>query len=187
MPPHRCSNQSISVKTLNPQGIDDMLLYRLDRVLGTAGSLITRICEGEFGITRREWRVLAQLGKRDGLLSSELAKVAQLDRARTSRAVTALADKQLLERIPRPHDRRQVTLHLTQVGRAMYEAVLPRATAIHRDLVAPLTPAQAEQLDALLVVLQRQADAMQRAADLPKADRRRGGRKVAQAQKRPSD
>ena len=41
------------MKTLNPQGIDDMLLYRLGRVLGTAGSLITRICEGEFGITRR--------------------------------------------------------------------------------------------------------------------------------------
>ena len=53
------------MKTLNPQGIDDMLLYRLGRVLGTAGSLITRICEGEFGITRREWRVLANLAKRD--------------------------------------------------------------------------------------------------------------------------
>lgn len=179
MAAHRCSNQSISVKTLNPQGIDDMLLYRLGRVLATAGSLVTRICEGEFGITRREWRVLAQLGKRDGILSSELAEVAQLDRARTSRAVTALAEKRLLERVPRPHDRRQVTLHLTAAGRAVYEAVLPRATAIHRDLVAPLTPEQAGQLDALLIVLQRQADALQRDADLPKADRRRGGRKVA--------
>lgn len=173
-----CSNQSIPVKTLNPQGIDDMLLYRLGRVLATAGSLVVRLCEGEFGITRREWRVLGQLGKRDGILSSELAEVAQLDRARTSRAVTGLAAKQLVVRVPRANDRRQVTLHLTAAGRAMYEAVLPRVTAIHQELVAPLSPEQAEQLDALLVVLQRQADAMQSQADWPKADRRRGGRKV---------
>lgn len=166
------------MKTLNPQGIDDMLLYRLGRVLGTAGSLITRICEGEFGITRREWRVLANLAKSDGLLSSELAEVAQLDRARTSRAVTALVAKQLVVRVPRPHDRRQVALHLSEAGRALYQAVLPRATAIHRELVAPLSPEQAAQLDALLALLQHQADTMQRDADLPKADRRRGGRKV---------
>lgn len=164
------------MKTLNPQGIDDMLLYRLGRVLGKAGSLVTRICEGEFGITRREWRVLAQLGKRDGILSSELADAAQLDRARTSRAVTALVARQLVVRVPRPHDRRQVVLHLSDAGRALYEAVLPRVMAIHQALVAPLSPVEADQLDALLAVLQHQADAMQRDADLPKADRRRGGR-----------
>ena len=33
-------------------------------------------------------------------------------------------------------------------------------------------------IDALLALLQHQADTMQRDADLPKADRRRGGRKV---------
>ncbi|SEA60794.1 MULTISPECIES: MarR family winged helix-turn-helix transcriptional regulator [Acidovorax] len=164
------------MKTLNPQSIDDMLLYRLGRVLGKAGSLVTRICEGEFGITRREWRVLAQLGKRDGILSSELADAAQLDRARTSRAVTALVARQLVVRVPRPHDRRQVVLHLSDAGRALYEAVLPRVMAIHQALVAPLSPVEADQLDALLAVLQSQADAMQCGADLPKADRRRGGR-----------
>ena len=164
------------MKTLNPQGIDDMLLYRLSQVLGTAGSLVTRLCEGEFGITRREWRVLAQLGKRDGILSSELADAALLDRARTSRAVTALAAKQLVARVPRPHDRRQVALHLTEAGQALYERVLPRVLDIHQALVAPLRPQEAEQLDALLAVLQHQADAMQRGTDLPKADRRRGAR-----------
>ena len=166
------------MKTLDPQGIDDMLLYRLGLVLSTAGSLVTRTCEGEFGITRREWRVLAQLGKRGGLMSSELAELAQLDRARTSRAVTAMLAKHLIQRESRPHDRRQVTLHLSDTGRALYEAVLPRIIAIHRELVAPLTPDQATQLDAFLVLLQQQAETMQRDTDLPKADRHRGGRKL---------
>ena len=161
-----------------PSELDDLFLYHLARLMSSAGTMVVRLCEGGFGITRREWRVLANLAKSDGLLSSELAEVAQLDRARTSRAVTALVAKQLVVRVPRPHDRRQVALHLSEAGRALYQAVLPRATAIHRELVAPLSPEQAAQLDALLALLQHQADTMQRDADLPKADRRRGGRKV---------
>ena len=44
-----------------PQGLDDLLLYRLSRLLGVAGAPVIRLCEGQFGITRREWRVLALL------------------------------------------------------------------------------------------------------------------------------
>lgn len=166
----------MTVKTLNPETIDDMLLYRLSRLLGTAGSLVIRLCEGEFGITRREWRVLAQLGRQDGILSSELAVRAQLDRARTSRAVTALVAKGLVQRNPKPHDRRQVVLELTQAGRALYRAVLPRVAQIHGDLVSGLQTAEVAVLDDLLQRLQHRADALQRVALLPKADRRRGGR-----------
>ena len=166
----------MTVKTLNPQTIDDMLLYRLSRLLGSAGSLVIRLCEGEFGITRREWRVLAQLGRQDGILSSELAVRTQLDRARTSRAVTALVAKGLVHRNPKPHDRRQVVLELTEAGQALYRAVLPRVSEIHVDLVSGLQASEVGVLDELLQRLQQRADALQRAASLPKADRRRGGR-----------
>ena len=79
----------------HPRTIDDLFLYRISRLLVTGGAQVIRLCEGTFGITRREWRILALLAQGDGLLSSELAGRAQLDRARTSRAVTALAAKQL--------------------------------------------------------------------------------------------
>jgi DNA-binding MarR family transcriptional regulator len=73
-----------------PAALDDVLLYRISRLLATAGSMVIRLCEGRYGITRREWRVLALLAQEEGLLSSQLAERAQLDRARTSKAISSL-------------------------------------------------------------------------------------------------
>lgn len=160
-----------------PTRIDDMLLYRVGHLLATAGGLVIRLCEGEFGITRREWRVLAKLAQEDGILSSALAERAQLDRARTSRALTSLEAKQLVLRRPRPQDRREVTLHLTEAGRRLYERLLPRVGQINQELTAVLGEAERAALDEMLARLQGQADALLAQAALPKADRRRGRRR----------
>lgn len=158
-----------------PQGLDDLLLYRISRFLGVAGAPVIRLCEGQFGITRREWRVIALLADDDGLLSSQLAERAQLDRARTSKAITSLVSKKLLRREARPGDRRQAALALTEAGRALYASLFPLVLQINRDLLACLPEADVERLDAALDVLQRRADALSAQSTLPKADRRRGG------------
>ena len=81
--------------------LDDLLLYRLSRLLAVGGSPVIRLCEGRFRITRREWRVLATLVEHggEGLGSSQLAEVAQLDRARTSRAVGAMVRRPAVRRV----------------------------------------------------------------------------------------
>ena len=142
---------------IQPKAMDDLFLYRLSRLLATAGAPMVRVCEGEFGITRREWRMLAQLGQGEGLASSALVERAGLDRAQTSRAVGGLVGKRLLARTPRPGDRREVLLHLTDEGRAVYNALLPRIAAINRDLLSVLAPAEVEVLDGLLRRLNAQA------------------------------
>ena len=160
-----------------PAALDDLLLYRISRLLGVAGSLVIRLCEGRFGITRREWRVLALLAQDEGLLSSQLAERAQLDRARTSKAITSLVGKKLLRREIRPGDRRQAMLALTGEGRALYEVLFPLVVEINHDLLAVLPAREVSQLDQDLDALQRRADDMLVAhAELPKADRRRGAR-----------
>lgn len=160
-----------------PSSLDDLLLYRLSRLLGVAGSSVIRLCEGRFGITRREWRVLALLAQDEGLLSSQLADRAQLDRARTSKAISSLVAKKLLQRETRPGDRRQAMLSLTEEGRALYSALLPLVFDINRELLAVLPASEVARLDASLVCLQQRADELLLSrAELPKADRRRGGR-----------
>nr|MBA2673675.1 MarR family transcriptional regulator [Ramlibacter sp.] len=62
-----------------PAALDDLLLYRISRLRAVAGGMVVRLCEGRFGITWREWRVLALLAQEEGLLSSQLAERAQLD------------------------------------------------------------------------------------------------------------
>ncbi|HSV54423.1 MAG TPA: MarR family transcriptional regulator [Burkholderiaceae bacterium] len=159
-----------------PAALDDLLLYRLSRLLGVAGSMVIRLCEGRFGITRREWRILALLAQDEGLLSSQLAERAQLDRARTSKAITSLVDKKLLLREPRPDDRRQAALTLSGEGRALVQALFPLVVRINQELLAVLPETGVAQLDDALDRLQRHADELVAQAELPKADRRRGGR-----------
>lgn len=159
-----------------PASLDDVLLYRLSRLLATAGSMVIRLCEGSFGITRREWRVIALLAQDEGLLSSQLAQRAQLDRARTSKAVTSLVGKKLLLRQARPGDRRQATLALTESGRALYQALYPKVLEINRELLDCLPASGVADLDGSLAALQQRAEELVANADLPKADRRRGGR-----------
>jgi len=160
----------------DPAGLEDLLLYRLSRLLSVGGSMVIRLCEGRFGITRREWRVIARLAQEQELLSSELAERIQLDRARTSRAVTSLVAKKLVRRRVGTADKRQARVALTEQGRALHDALFPLVCDINRGLLAPLSAAEARQLEAMLRRLQGQAEVMVAAAELPKADRRRGGR-----------
>ncbi len=169
----------LDTRLTDPQAPDDLLLYRLGRLAATAGTMVVRLCEGRYGITRREWRALAWLGREDGVLSSQLAERIQLDRARTSRAVTSLEAKGLLRRDPGEADRREVRLTLTAAGRALHEELMPQVRAINRALLAPLGPAQAQALDDTLQRLQARAERMAAQSDYPKADRRRGGRQAA--------
>lgn len=141
-----------------PKAMDDLFLYRISRLLATAGAPVVRVCESEFGITRREWRIVALLAETEGILSSDLAVRAQLDRARTSRAVTGLVTKKLVSRTPRPGDRRAVILALTAAGHALFEALFPRAAALNVAALSVLDEAEVALLDKMLATLQTHAD-----------------------------
>lgn len=167
-----------TARLTQPKAMDDLFLYRISRLLATAGAPVIRLCEGEFGITRREWRIVALLAQQQGILSSELALRAQLDRARTSRAVTGLVAKKLVSRTPLPGDRRAVKLALTPAGHALFDGLFPQVAAINVGLLSVLEDAQVAGLERMLQALQAHADTTAGAStgrDGPKADRRRGG------------
>jgi DNA-binding MarR family transcriptional regulator len=149
----------------HPLGQNDLLLYRIYRFHTTARPLVVRMCEREFGITRREWRVLSCLADAPGVQSSELAEHAMLDRARTSRALTSLSEKGLVRREPKPSDRREVHIFLTDEGLRVYREVFARVVAVQHELLAPLSPVQREQLNRLMDLLQAQAQRLNEAGE----------------------
>lgn len=161
--------------TAKPRPLDDLLLYRLSRLLAVAGSMVIKLCEGRFGITRREWRLLATLASQGELSSSQLAEHAQLDRARTSKAIGSMVAKGLVSREHPAGDRRQVLLRITARGHALYDELFPLASQINAELLAALDATAIEQLDESLRLLQVRAERMAVEAVLPKADRSRRG------------
>jgi DNA-binding MarR family transcriptional regulator len=167
---------AVSARLRQPQGLPDMLLYRLNRIRAVGGGMVLRYCEGQFGVTRREWVVIALLAGAGPITSSELAARAGLDKSATSKAVVGLVKKALVSRSLRAGDRRYIELALTPQGRKLYEQILPVVQEVNRDLMSKLTDAEIDALDRLLARIQQRAGEMLEAAPaLPLADRRRGG------------
>lgn len=152
-----------------PRSVDELFLYRLMRLASSARPQVVRLCEQQFGITRREWSVLGLLAQHDGLQPSLLAERALLDRARASRVIGSLVRKGLLRRTPLPGNRREVRLSLTDRGRACHDALLPQIAAINRELLSVLDDAALQTLDAVLQRLTEQAQRMALAADAGEA------------------
>lgn len=58
----------------HPTRCDELLNFRIARLLSVSGALQIRLCEGRFGISRREWRLIAMLADHGVLSPSELAQ-----------------------------------------------------------------------------------------------------------------
>lgn len=160
----------------DPRTTGDLLNYRLSRLLASSGAMVVRLCEGRYGITRREWRLIALLAEHGAMSPSELAQRAHLERARVSRLIPELVAKKLLSRVAVPEDARRAVVTLTDAGRVLYGELLPQSVAFNREVLAVLTPAER---DAFALALEKITEAAERiAATKPvteKADRRHGG------------
>lgn len=166
------SNRLSRLETVN-----DLLLYRMAGVTRAVGSLVVRLCEGRYGITRKEWGLLGLLAVQDGQTLTELAERARLDKARSSRMVASLVDKGLVRSEARPSNRRQVALWLTPEGRALHDRLLPEVRALNQELLQALDPQEVAMLDSWLDRLQGQASAMleKYQDEWPRTQRHRGG------------
>ena len=140
--------------------------------------MVVRLCEGGYGITRREWGVVAQLYENGSLPPSALAERMHRDRARTSRTLTALGHKGMVLRTIPANDRRTALVSLTPAGRHLYDVLMPRIQAINSQILKALEPEEAAQFDLALerLLAQSQILVTELSPDLPKANRRQGQR-----------
>lgn len=152
----------------------DLFLFRLNKLSAVTGRPLIRLCEGKYSITRREWRLIVVLAQEGALLSTELARMASIEPARTSRAVTILVTHGLAERVPRPNDRRCVEIHLTDSGHQIFQDLYPVVEQLNAKLLSVLSTAEREQLEAVFARLENAAsDLSEITQNLPKVNRRR--------------
>ena len=160
----------------DPRKSDDLLNYRLSRLLAASGAMVVRLCEGRYGITRREWRVIAVLAEHGPVSPSDLATRTHLERGRASALITQLVSKKLLQRVAVPGDARRAEVMLTEAGRAVYDDLLPQSAAFNREVLEVLDPQEREAFDGMLRKLTEAAERIAAARPVAeKADRRHGG------------
>jgi DNA-binding MarR family transcriptional regulator len=160
----------------DPRTVDDLLNYRLSRLFASSGAMVVRLCEGRYGITRREWRLIALLAAHGAMSPSKLALSAHLERARTSRHITELAARKLICRVPDSTDHRRAQVDLTEEGRQLYESLFPQSVSFNCQVLSVLTPSELQAFEHALDKLTMQAELIASAKPvLEKADRRHGG------------
>lgn len=156
-----------------PAVLDDMFLYHLARLQAAAGSRVVRLCEGRYGITRREWRMVCLLAEAGQLQPSQLAEQAQLDRTRTSRAVTALLAKGLLWKESQVGDARRALLRLSDTGRALHAELFPQVQAINRELMDAVPEPELQAMASAFARIRTRARELEASSPPPKAPRNR--------------
>jgi DNA-binding MarR family transcriptional regulator len=99
-------------------------------------------------VTQVQFAALVAIEAFPGIDQTSLAKAVALDRTTISNVVRRLQQKALIRRERR--NRRTNALYVTGAGRAMIQAVSPRAAEVGKKLLAPLSPQEQADLMTLL-------------------------------------
>ena len=130
--------------------LDGFLPYRLSVLSNAVSRKIADIYEREFGLSIWQWRIIAVLGEREGLTSTEVAQRTLMDKPTVSRAAASLIERGILERDIDKDDRRRAPMRLSSEGQAIYAAVIPMALESEKEFLDALSAEEAETLHALL-------------------------------------
>lgn len=112
--------------------LQKFLPYRLNQAAEAASIAFRDIYRKRHGMTRPEWRVLANLGQFGSMTATDICNRAKIHKTKVSRAVFSLERRRWLKRETDEQDRRVEHLSLTRDGKTAY-AELGRV-ALEQDL-----------------------------------------------------
>nr|WP_246297959.1 MarR family transcriptional regulator [Tardiphaga robiniae] len=136
--------------------------FRLNRLAAEVSAALSDEYQVRYGLDIPEWRVIATLGFRDDACSAQfISQCTRTHKSTISRAVTALLDRELIERVENEDDRRAFELRLSAKGTALYEELIPRLLSKERDILSCLTAQERKDFAAALGKIERSLDLVQ--------------------------
>jgi DNA-binding MarR family transcriptional regulator len=119
------------------------------------------------GLTPAQFGVLSVLRARPGLDQSSLARALGFDKVTVLRVLRGLEKRGLIERVPAPKSRRNLSISLSAAGLDLLKTAQDPAERAYNRLMAPLDNKQQAHLVELLQVLTAGLEAEARAAFVP--------------------
>lgn len=145
--------------------LDNFVPYRLSIASNLMSDAIAGAYRSLFGLNVAEWRLIAVLAERSSTTQQEMCAATRMDKVTISRAAIALADRGLIDRTPNPSDKRSQLLSLSASGRQLYAQVVPKATAMEKELLADLSAEEVATLVDMLRRLEARAERFSDTAD----------------------
>ncbi|WP_257348682.1 MarR family winged helix-turn-helix transcriptional regulator [Pseudalkalibacillus decolorationis] len=72
-----------------------------------------------YPVTYEQWQILSRLYEEDGQTQNQIALLIERDQASVSRLIDNMVKRQLVKRVPHPHDRRIKHIFLTEESKHM--------------------------------------------------------------------
>jgi DNA-binding MarR family transcriptional regulator len=130
--------------------LDAFLPYLLNQAAEATSFGFQAIYRDRHGMTRTQWRVMANLGKFGAMTARDICAISHIEKTKVSRAVAGLERDGMLERAPSPQDGRAEILSLTPMGSEVFADLGTLARAYDQSLRASLGAKDADLLDHLL-------------------------------------
>ncbi|MGN6690271.1 MAG: MarR family winged helix-turn-helix transcriptional regulator [Sphingopyxis sp.] len=102
------------------------------------------------GVTALQWRMISYLQRHEGIRQGPLADLIEVEPITLSRMVDRLVEADLVERRADPTDRRAWRLYLTPKAGDLLRTMRRTAEALNDEAAEGLTPAERDQLAALV-------------------------------------
>jgi DNA-binding MarR family transcriptional regulator len=132
--------------------LEESLGYLVNRVARSfAQQLADEIRPNGVGIG--QWAVLLFLWTRDGLSQAELSRTVAIEPPTMVRTIDRMVRDGLVTRAPDAVDGRITRIHLTDHGRSLRHALVPKAEAVNASYLARLTATERGTLRRLLAKL----------------------------------
>jgi DNA-binding MarR family transcriptional regulator len=138
--------------------LDAYLPYRLSVASNAVSSLIARAYQDRFGLTIPQWRLICVLAEDGGSTQSEIVARTVMDKVTVSRAAQGLLNRHLVVRSDHHADGRSHVLELSAEGKRLYAEIAPLALEYEAQLLADVSPQEAQVLKGLLARLQAAAE-----------------------------
>jgi DNA-binding MarR family transcriptional regulator len=106
--------------------------------------------ERRYGLARPQVAVIYSLGLRDMVTARDIGISYGFPKNTLSRAIASLEKQGLVSRQRHPTDKRSWLLSLTQEGRRIFDATLPRFVHVQEEMLKPLSARERETLSVLL-------------------------------------
>ena len=104
----------------------------------------------QFDITAPQLIVLASVANGEAGSASQLCKSISYDPGAMTRMIDRLEQKGLVRRVPRPDDRRAMTLEMTAAGRALYPQLLAAKERVQAHFLRGFGKEEIAMLERLL-------------------------------------
>lgn len=136
--------------------------FRLNRLAAEVSNALSVEYQARYGLDIPEWRVLATLGFRNDACSAQyISDCTRTHKSTISRAVTALMEREIVERVENAEDRREFRLRLTRKGRALYEELIPPLLRKEQEILSCLSAQERKVFAGLLSKIENSLDLVQ--------------------------